>query len=89
MNKTVKWVLIGLGAVIVLLIVGKMAFGSKEKGVKVAVEKAAQRTITETVNASGKVYPEVEVKVSRGGRRQREKGTGFGPYLCRHLFFAT
>ena len=64
MNKTVKWVLIGLGAVIVLLIVGKMAFGSKEKGVKVAVEKAAQRTITETVNASGKVYPEVEVKVS-------------------------
>jgi HlyD family secretion protein len=64
MNKTVKWVLIGLGAVIVLLIVGKMAFGSKETGVKVAVEKATQRSIVETVNASGKVYPEVEVKVS-------------------------
>jgi HlyD family secretion protein len=64
MNKTVKWVLIGLGALIVILIVGKLAMGSKEKGVKVAVEKVSQRTIVETVNASGKVYPEIEVKVS-------------------------
>lgn len=64
MNKTVKWVLIGLGALILILIVGKLAMGSKDKGVKVAVEKATQRTIVETVNASGKVYPEVEVKVS-------------------------
>lgn len=64
MNKTVKWVLIGLGALIVILIVGKLAMGKKESGVKVAVEKVSQRTITETVNASGKVYPEIEVKVS-------------------------
>lgn len=64
MNKTVKWVLIGLGALIVLLIVGKLAMGSKDEGVKVAVEKVNQRTIVETVNASGKVYPEIEVKVS-------------------------
>ena len=64
MNKTVKWVLIGLGALIVLLIIGKLAMGSKDKGVKVSVEKASQRTIVETVNASGKVYPEIEVKVS-------------------------
>ncbi|MEJ7684282.1 MAG: biotin/lipoyl-binding protein [Segetibacter sp.] len=36
----------------------------KEEGIKVTSEKAANRTIIETVNASGKVYPEVEVKVS-------------------------
>jgi HlyD family secretion protein len=30
----------------------------------VAVEKAGRRTIIETVNASGKIYPEVEVKIS-------------------------
>jgi HlyD family secretion protein len=38
-------------------------FGKKE-GTKVTAEKAAKRTIIEVVNASGKVYPEVEVKVS-------------------------
>jgi HlyD family secretion protein len=64
MNKTVKWILIGLGALIVLLLVGKLVMGRSDDGVKVSVEKVAQRTIVETVNASGKVYPEIEVKVS-------------------------
>lgn len=64
MNKTVKWILIGVGGVAVLLAIMKFSAGSSETGVKVAVEKAAKRTIVETVNASGKVYPEVEVKVS-------------------------
>ncbi|MFN2456948.1 MAG: efflux RND transporter periplasmic adaptor subunit [Chitinophagaceae bacterium] len=64
MNKTVKWILIALGALIVLLIAGKLLAGRSETGLKVAVEKASKRTIIETVNASGKIYPEVEVKVS-------------------------
>jgi HlyD family secretion protein len=64
MNKTVKWILIGLGVLIVVLIVGKLMAGSSDTGVKVAVEKVVKRTIIETVNASGKVYPEIEVKVS-------------------------
>jgi HlyD family secretion protein len=37
---------------------------TKKQGVKVSAEKVSRRTITETVNASGKVYPEVEVKIS-------------------------
>jgi HlyD family secretion protein len=36
----------------------------KDEAVKVSTEKVTRRTITETVNASGKVYPEIEVKVS-------------------------
>src|SRR5688500_9651455 len=64
MNKTVKWVLIGLGAVIVLLIAGKLLAGSSDEGTKVTTEKVAAKTIIETVNASGKVYPEIEVKIS-------------------------
>src|SRR5437763_9880144 len=64
MNKTVKWILIVLGILIVVLIVGKLMAGSGEEGLKVSTEKAAKRTIIETVNASGKVYPEVEVKIS-------------------------
>lgn len=64
MSKTVKWILFGLLGVVVLLVVVKMVAGNDDKGEKVAVEKVAHRTITETVNASGKVYPEVEVKIS-------------------------
>src|SRR5437762_6893652 len=64
MNKTVKWILIVLGILIVVLIAGKLLAGSGDEGVKVSTEKATKRTIVETVNASGKVYPEVEVKIS-------------------------
>lgn len=64
MNKTVKWILIILGILIAVLIVGKLIAGKGDVGVKVSTEKAAKRTIIETVNATGKVYPEVEVKIS-------------------------
>lgn len=65
MNKKVLWIILGLVGVIVLLIVLKKAgVLGKDEGVKVAVEKVTRKTIIESVNASGKVYPEIEVKVS-------------------------
>jgi HlyD family secretion protein len=64
MSKTVKWILFGLLGIVVLLVIVKMFAGNDDKGEKVAVEKVARRTIIETVNASGKIYPEVEVKIS-------------------------
>lgn len=64
MNKTVKWILIGLGVVIAGLIAAKAFTGSNKEGIKVTVENVSRRTIVETVTASGKVYPEIEVKVS-------------------------
>lgn len=63
MNKKLKWFLIIGGALLAVFVVVKMK-GSGDKTEKVAVEKAAKRTIIETVNASGKVYPEIEVKIS-------------------------
>ena len=65
MNKKLLWIIIAL-VVIIGTLVGLKAAGviGKDEGVKVATEKVALRTIIETVNASGKVYPEVEVKVS-------------------------
>jgi HlyD family secretion protein len=65
MNKTLKWVIISLVAVIILLVILKKAgLLGKDQGVKVTAEKVTRRTIIETVNASGKIYPEVEVKMS-------------------------
>jgi HlyD family secretion protein len=64
MSKTVKWVLIILGVLIVVIVGGQLIFGGNNSGTKVSSEKATKRTIVETVNASGKIYPEVEVKIS-------------------------
>ncbi|CAN5885053.1 efflux RND transporter periplasmic adaptor subunit [soil metagenome] len=65
MNKKTKWILISVGILLVLLVVlSKMGVFGKETGTKVTSEKVQRRTIIEVVNASGKIYPEVEVKVS-------------------------
>ncbi len=64
MNKTVKWVLIIVGLLIVILIIVKLMSNPSADGIKVTAENAQKRTIVETVNASGKIYPEVEVKIS-------------------------
>lgn len=60
-----KHILIGAGVLIVLIIVAKMAglIGGKQIE-KVTVEKAGDKKVVETVTASGKIQPEVEVKLS-------------------------
>jgi HlyD family secretion protein len=63
MNKKLKWTLIIVGILAVLVVAGKGLVGGKQAE-KVATEKASMRTIIETVNASGKIYPEVEIKIS-------------------------
>ena len=51
--------------VLALIVWAVMRFtGNRDADEKVAVGKALTRTIIESVNASGKVYPEVEVKIS-------------------------
>ncbi len=65
MSKSLKWILISVGILVVLFaILSKAGVFSKNQGPKVISEKAQKRTIIEVVNASGKIYPEVEVKVS-------------------------
>jgi HlyD family secretion protein len=64
-KKKLLWITLVL-VIVVIGLVGLKSAGviGKEEGLKVATEKVELRTITETVNASGKVYPEIEVKVS-------------------------
>ncbi len=62
-NKNRKWLWISITAIVLLALL--IAFGkNKDEGTKVSVEKVATHTITETVTASGKIYPETEVKIS-------------------------
>src|SRR6185437_17151294 len=65
MNKKLKWIIISLVVLIVLLVIlKKTGVLGKDEGIKVTAEKVERRTIVETVNASGKIFPEVEVKLS-------------------------
>lgn len=65
MSKKLIWILVSVAVLLIILVVAQKsgAFG-KDEGTKVTAEKVQKRTIIETVTASGKIYPEIEVKVS-------------------------
>ncbi|MBP6427851.1 MAG: efflux RND transporter periplasmic adaptor subunit, partial [Bacteroidia bacterium] len=64
-NNILKWLIIIVIVLIVFAIIGKKAgwIGGAEKKL-VATEKVEKRDIIEIVSASGKIQPEVEVKIS-------------------------
>lgn len=64
MNKKLKWILIILSALLILFLIVKVASGGGDKEIKVSVSQTVRTNIVETVNAPGKVFPEVEVKIS-------------------------
>lgn len=60
-----KWIIIGASVLLVVLVVaGVMKGRNKDLGVVVSTDKAIVKTITQVVTATGKVQPEVEVKIS-------------------------
>ncbi len=61
-KKTLLYVLIGLFAL--LIVAAAVKARQKPKGEEVTAEKVQRRTIRETVSASGKIFPETEVKIS-------------------------
>ncbi|MEY3432867.1 MAG: hypothetical protein RL131_803, partial [Bacteroidota bacterium] len=65
MNKKWIWIIVGIAVVIAtLLVLKKTGVIGKDESIKVTTEKVVKKNITEVVTASGKVYPEVEVKIS-------------------------
>jgi len=67
MSKKSIYLLIGAAVilVVVLLILSKTGvIGNKDKGKEVEVAQVDQMTIIETVSATGKIQPEIEVKIS-------------------------
>jgi HlyD family secretion protein len=57
-------ILLGSIGAVLLLIIALVVAGKREKPIPVTTEKAARRTILQTVSATGKVQPETEVKIS-------------------------
>lgn len=58
-----RWYTI-VGVLLLLWIVVSSILGKREKPIPVTTEKAVRKTILQTVSATGKVQPEVEVKIS-------------------------
>ncbi len=63
-KKSNKLIWILAGAVVLLIALAVWKSGGKKVGEKVYAEKAQKRTIEETVSASGRIFPEKEVKIS-------------------------
>ena len=67
MSKKTIYILVGatVGIVALLLILTKTGvINNKDKGTEVELTKVDQATIVETVSATGKIQPEVQVKIS-------------------------
>src|SRR5204863_9781153 len=58
-----RWYTI-VGGLLLLWIIVSMLLGKREQPIPVTTEKAVRKTILQTVSATGKVQPEVEVKIS-------------------------
>lgn len=63
-KKNRKLLYILIGTVAVLVAAGIYKARQKPKGEEVTVEQVTRRSINETVSASGKIFPETEVKIS-------------------------
>ncbi|HEX5315623.1 MAG TPA: biotin/lipoyl-binding protein, partial [Candidatus Kapabacteria bacterium] len=63
-KRKVRTVWIALGSLIGLIIIIAFAAGGKEKATVVQTEQVGRHTVTEIVQATGKIQPEVMVKVS-------------------------
>lgn len=67
MSRKSLYLLIGsvlLLIIVVLVLSKKGIIGNKDQGIEVEIAKVDEMTIVETVSATGKIQPEVEVKIS-------------------------
>lgn len=58
------FILIGAAVVIVLVLGGMVASRKREKPIPITTDKAFRKNVTQLVTATGKIQPEVEVKIA-------------------------
>ena len=67
MSKKTVYFLVGGAIVVIAILVGLSksgVIGNKDEGKEVEITKVIASTIVETVSATGKIQPEIEVKIS-------------------------
>ncbi|MEY2541190.1 MAG: HlyD family secretion protein [Verrucomicrobiota bacterium] len=63
-SRKKRYIIWGSVGLLLLWIIGSIIASKREKPIPVTTEKAVRKTIVQTVSATGKVQPEVEVKIS-------------------------
>ena len=63
-SKKKLFILIGAAVVIVLVLGGLVAARKREKPIPITTDKAFRKNVTQLVTATGKIQPEVEVKIA-------------------------
>src|SRR6266567_1505131 len=63
-SRRKRYIIFGSIALLLLLIIIWVIASKREKTIPVTTEKAVRKTILQTVSATGKVQPEIEVKIS-------------------------
>ena len=67
MSKKTIYFLVGGAVIIIIALIGLSkagVIGNKDEGKEVETSKVNASTIVETVSATGKIQPEIEVKLS-------------------------
>jgi HlyD family secretion protein len=59
-----RYIIFGSIGLVLLVIIVSVVAGKREKPIPVTTEKALRKTILQTVSATGKIQPEIEVKIS-------------------------
>ena len=59
-----KWIIIGLVVTIIVIMITANIIRDDSDIIHVDTEKVIRRAVVQKVNASGKIQPEVEVKIS-------------------------
>jgi HlyD family secretion protein len=63
-SRRKRYIILGSIGLLVLWVIVAAILGRREKPIPVTTEKAVRKTIIQTVSATGKIQPEVEVKIS-------------------------
>lgn len=63
-SKKKLWIIIACTVALIVIVILAVAKGKKSDGIRIATEKAANRTITQTVSSNGKIQPEKDIKIS-------------------------
>lgn len=63
-SRKKRFIILGIAVLIVIAIVAAVIAKKREKPQPVTTEKALRKTITQLVTATGKIQPEVEVKIA-------------------------
>ena len=63
-SKKRLWLILAGVVILAVIIVFAVIKGKNNEGTKIATEKAAKRSIIQTVSANGKIQPEKDIKIS-------------------------